>query len=85
MLLEKSSWPYTVRVGAFSTDDPLIRGLLLTILDETEVEALDALRCSCWGADLSADQNEQRERLRRALSAMVPEHLRPRGWPVGTP
>lgn len=84
MLLEKQSWPYVVRVGAFATDDPVMRGLLLTILDETEAEALEALRCSCWCADLREDQNEQREQLRCALLGLIPEHLRPAGWPVGT-
>jgi hypothetical protein len=84
MLLEEPSWPYVVRVGAFATDDPVMRGLLLTILHETEAEALEALRCSCWCADLREDQNKQREQLRCALLGMVPEHLRPADWSGGT-
>jgi hypothetical protein len=72
------------RASAFATADPLIRGVLLTLLGETETEALNALRYSCWRADLSEDETEQRSLLRRSLLSFVPEHIRPAGWPGGT-
>lgn len=77
---EKFIW----RAAAFATADPLIRGVLLTLLGETEAEALNAMQYSCWSADLSVDEVEQRSLLRSSLLSFVPEHIRPAGWPGGT-
>jgi hypothetical protein len=78
-------YSYIIRAAALASDDPVLRGVLLTLLDETEAEALSALRYSCWVADLSDDETEQRSLLRRSLISFVPEHIRPAGWSGGTP
>lgn len=63
---------YAVRAAALSTDDQVARSVLLALIDENEAEALRALQCSCWAADLHSDPNEQRQALRASLARLYP-------------
>lgn len=75
---------YTVRAAALATDDSVLRGVMLSLIDETEDEAYSALSLSCWAEDLHSDPIEQRAALRAAIMSAVPNNLRPMGWPGGT-
>lgn len=75
---------YLVRAAALATDDLVLRGVMLSLIDETEEEAYDSLLLSCWEEDLHGDPAEQRASLRESLTPLVPERLRPAGWPGGT-
>jgi len=62
---------YVMRASAIATDDELAAGVLLSLLGETQSQALAALEASCWQEDLSANPAEQRELLRQSIASAI--------------
>ncbi|MFI8380707.1 hypothetical protein [Pseudomonas sp. NPDC079086] len=65
---------YVIRAAALSSDDELMRDVLLSLLNESKEQALAALKLSCWEEDLSADPAEQRELLRSSIAFAIAPH-----------
>ena len=80
---------FPLRAAALSTMDVLAAEVILFALGESEAQAIEALRGSCWAADLSADPVQQRESLRGALAGIgstTPKRAHGLAWgsPVST-
>ncbi|WP_437880121.1 hypothetical protein [Pseudomonas sp. LRF_L74] len=75
---------YVLRALAFAVDHDAFSMEVLAVLGESREQALASLSASCWEEDLRDDESLQRSALRESLAALVPEHLRPAGWPGGT-
>lgn len=60
---------YVMRAAAIATYDEVAAEVLLSLLGETQAQALAALAASCWEEDLSANPAEQRELLRQSIAS----------------